>query len=373
VKTLFVVGGLPFGGIENLLLDISKELLRRNFPFKVVNLSGTGQKIQDFEEAEVPLINLGSSLKEIKTFNIKTARKLKRLIEEEGANIVHSMQFSADYFTRVSLFLTRKPKVITHIHSIKVEKRLERKIFNKLLSYRTDAFLSVSKAVYKMVEEEHNVAKKPHYVMYNGIDFKKLEILKNTEIKLPKGKKFFAIVGRLVPMKKVDLAIKALSIIVNKHPEAGLLIIGDGKERKKLERLAKELSLGERVIFTGYKEKVAPYLLKSYALLMPSEYEGLPITHIEAAYFGLPAIISPFVPSREIFSDSSLVSPLSAEEIAKRMEILLENEELYRRMRMSQKAKETAKNYSIERYTDTLIDFYERLIKGKLPKERVLF
>ena len=374
MRVLFVVGGLPFGGIENLLFDVSKEFLKRGIPFKVVNLSGTGQKEEEFREAGIPVVDLGSSLKDIKTFKLKTAGKLKKLIEEERADVVHSMQFPADYFTRVALLTDRRVKVITHIHTTKRERRFERRVFNRLLSARTDAFLSVSEAVYRAVEKEHNIFGKPHYVMYNGINFLRLAERAKEKVDLNiniKDKKLFIVVGRLVPMKRVDLAIRALSIISRKHQEAALLIVGEGKERKKLEKLAEELSIKNRVIFTGYRKNVAPYLFNSYALLMPSEYEGFPVTHIEAAFFGLPAIISPFVPSKEVFARSSLIAPLSAEEIAKRMELLLTDNRTYRRL--SEAASQEASRYSIEAYADALLDLYEGLTRGKLPEKRVLF
>jgi len=373
MKTLFVVGGLPFGGIENLLFDISSELLKRNYPFKVVNLSGTGQKVREFEEAGIPLINLGNSFRDIKTFKLGTARRLKELIEREDAQIVHSMQFTGDYFTRLALLFDKRRKVITHIHNTKIEKRFERRLFNKMLSLRTDVFLSVSKEVFEVVEKTHNFFKKPHYIFYNGIAFRKLEEqLKGAKAhEFFKGRKVFIALGRLVKQKRIDLAIRAISMVANKHPDVALAVIGDGGERERLKKLAEELKVEDRVYFFGYQKEVAPFLSNAFALVMPSEYEGLPITHLEAAYFGLPAIISPFVPSKEILSQASLIAPLSAEEVAKKMELLLENEKLYKEM--SQKARETAKRYSIERYADALLALYERLIKGDLPKERVLF
>jgi len=373
MKTLFVVGGLPFGGIENLLFDISKELLRRNFPFKVVNLSGTGQKVAEFKEAGIPLINLESSLKAIKTFRLKTALKLRRLIESERAEIVHTMQFPADYFTRIALIDDRRRKVITHIHTVRKEKRIERRIFNRVLSIRTDAFLAVSRDVHKVVEREHNLFRKPSYVFYNAVNYKKLEaqLEKPAVPDVLKGKKVFITVGRLVRLKRIDLAIRALALIEKKYPDAVLAVIGDGKERQNLERLALNLNLKDRVFFFGYQKEVAPFLSKAFALLMPSEHEGLPVSHLEAAYFGLPAVISPFVPSRELLSDASLVAGLSPEEIAKKMELLLTERELYREL--SDSARKTARLYSIERYVDTLINFYGQLKEGKLPEEKVLF
>ena len=373
MKILYVLGGLPFGGIENLMFDISVELKKRGIDHKIVNLSGEGEKVREFLESGLPVINLGRSKKDIKTFKLKTALKLRRLIQEYRPNIVHTMQFSGDYFGRISS-IGLPVRVVTHIQSIKVERRKERRILNKLLAVKTSCFISASKAIFQMVEKYHNIFKRPHYIIYNGVNFKKLTSqLQNStraDLKNLDGKKTFLILSRLVKLKRIDIAIKALHLITNKYPEAVLAIVGEGKERKNLENLVKNLKLSDKVFFFGYQKQVAPFLAKGFAFLMPSEYEGLPIAHLEAAYFGLPAIISPFVPSREILSEASLISPLSETEFAKNMELILSNEMLYKKL--SRNAETIARKHSIESYVDKLLFLYDSLLVNKLPKEKVL-
>ena len=93
---------------------------------------------------------------------------------------------------------------------------------------------------------------------------------------------------------------------------------------------------------------------------MPSEYEGFGIAHLEAMYAGLPAVISPNVPSKEIASDCSFVVPINPEDIANAVKKLLTDRSLYEEF--SKKAKETAKEFSIENYVDKLISLYEKIL-----------
>jgi hypothetical protein len=79
------------------------------------------------------------------------------------------MNFSADYFSKLAL-LNSKTLIVTHIHNTKIEKHLHRRVLNRLLSFRTSFYVSVSKAVYDMVEKKHNMFKKKHIVLYNAID-----------------------------------------------------------------------------------------------------------------------------------------------------------------------------------------------------------
>ena len=97
-------------------------------------------------------------------------------------------------------------------------------------------------------------------------------------------------VSRLDTLKRNDDIIRAFSKI--KDTDYTLTIIGDGKEKNNLKKLTKELSLNDRVIFTGYKtkEEIKEYMLNSNIFLMASETEGLPMVLLEAESYGIPCI-----------------------------------------------------------------------------------
>lgn len=103
-------------------------------------------------------------------------------------------------------------------------------------------------------------------------------------------KKNILTVSRLDTLKRNDDIIRAFSKI--KDTDYTLTIIGDGKEMNNLKSLTKELSLNNRVIFTGYKTKdeIKEYMLNSNIFLMASETEGLPMVLLEAESYGIPCI-----------------------------------------------------------------------------------
>jgi glycosyltransferase involved in cell wall biosynthesis len=99
-------------------------------------------------------------------------------------------------------------------------------------------------------------------------------------------------VGRLVPSKRFDQAICALAHVRGSHPDAHLTIIGDGRERGSLERLAARLGLGDAVRFTGrVSEAEKTHLLAASDLLVTCAVrEGWGLTVTEAARLGTPAV-----------------------------------------------------------------------------------
>jgi glycosyltransferase involved in cell wall biosynthesis len=98
-----------------------------------------------------------------------------------------------------------------------------------------------------------------------------------------------------------------------------VLIVGDGPQKKKLEQLSLELGLGDRVVFAGFREDIAEWILCMDVFVLPSLTEGTPISLLEAMAYGVPVIASAVggVPQVIKHGESGiLVSPGKAEEIS---------------------------------------------------------
>lgn len=92
-------------------------------------------------------------------------------------------------------------------------------------------------------------------------------------------------VSRLTKEKRVDILIRAAALL----PEAELVILGEGSERRRLEKLARTLGVSNRVHFEGWKDP-APYYVHARAYVQASRYEGYGMAVMEAALSGLPII-----------------------------------------------------------------------------------
>ena len=124
------------------------------------------------------------------------------------------------------------------------------------------------------------------------VDIEKLKQEKELDIKqkYPGFNFYFLTLSRLVKVKNIPLQLKALSKLKQKYPKFLLIIVGDGPERKKLEKLVLKLNLKENVVFEGWQRDVVSYLKSSDCLLLSSNYEGYGRAIIEALIFGLPVI-----------------------------------------------------------------------------------
>ncbi len=95
-------------------------------------------------------------------------------------------------------------------------------------------------------------------------------------------------VGNLIPLKNVDVTIKAFSQLKKIHPAMTLTVVGQGPEREKLELLCNELNVAESVTFTGQLDnaKVFEEMRKSTFFVMVSKPEGFGIVYLEAMAAG---------------------------------------------------------------------------------------
>jgi len=92
-------------------------------------------------------------------------------------------------------------------------------------------------------------------------------------------------VGRLSGQKNFPLLLRAFARLDD--PAARLVIVGDGPDRAKLERLAAQLQMADRLSLPGHNDP-APFLAAASAFVMSSDYEGVPAVIVEALAGGLP-------------------------------------------------------------------------------------
>lgn len=115
---------------------------------------------------------------------------------------------------------------------------------------------------------------------------------------------FILVVGRLIPLKAVEIVLQAVSLLA----ECGglrFLIMGEGSQRKALEELIGVLKIGDRVVMLPFQSEWWGWLQSADALVSMSRYEGNPNVVLEAMAAGCPLIVSDITAHREILTDES--------------------------------------------------------------------
>ncbi len=168
-------------------------------------------------------------------------------------------------------------------------------------------------------------------------------------------------VGKLNALKGVKYLIEAMDSIHKKSGNAVLVLVGDGPERPGLESLAAQLQLDSHIIFAGMvpNSKVPEYLAASDVFVLPSLSEGFPISVLEAMAASLPVVTTKVRGLPEIIKDGEngfLVEPENPSEIAAKVLLLLEDDEL--RSRISANNRQEAKSFTWETIIQRLETVY---------------
>lgn len=153
-------------------------------------------------------------------------------------------------------------------------------------------------------------------------------------------RKMLLTVGRLAAserMKGLDETILALPKVAGAIPETVYVIVGDGDDRQRLEELAKQHGLADRVVFTGAvsDEELIGFYKQCDVFLMPSRQEGFGIVFLEAMAFEKPVIGGNHGGTPEVIADNEtgfLVQHGDVAALAERIIRLLSDDELRRRM-----------------------------------------
>ena len=114
-------------------------------------------------------------------------------------------------------------------------------------------------------------------------------------------------VGRFDTVKNQGFAVRTFQMLLEKDPDARLLLVGEGATKPDLESLVSSLELTDRVIFTGLRTDVDRLLQAMDVFIFPSIYEGLPVTLVEAQCSGLPCVISDAIPPDCIVTEGLVV------------------------------------------------------------------
>jgi glycosyltransferase involved in cell wall biosynthesis len=200
--------------------------------------------------------------------------------------------------------------------------------------------ICVSLATRERLIEEYGVAKNRTVTIWNGVYPKHYGRSRNgrgiarEKLDITPDEHVLVCLSRFVAWKRIDVLLDAMALLSKSCP-CKCIIVGDGPLREKWVTQSMSLALSSKVIFSGFQEDVRPYLEASDILVAPSEVEGLPLTLAEAMAFELPCVATNIGGHNEIVVHEHtglLVTPGSAEELAKAIQYLLTHPDERKRM-----------------------------------------
>ena len=210
--------------------------------------------------------------------------------------------------------------------------------------------------------------KSPISILPTGIDLSEFSSADGQRFrksqKIDPQQKILLFVGRLGKEKSIDFLIEVVAKLQAQKENTVLVIIGDGKERKDLEKKAKELNLKDKVIFTGFlsRQDTLDAFAASHTFVFSSRTDTQGLVLAEAAALGKPIIMVEDEGLGNIVVDgvNGFIVAKDVDIFAAKVKKLLHDKNLY--AIMSAKSREKACNLSIENQTDKLEQIYQETL-----------
>ena len=298
--------------------ELSKILLEKGHDVEIFThgnrtetCNENGVKINRFSTINVPFIRV-----------LHLPRKISKHLKNKDFDVYHV------HTPDLAFFLNKGPLVVTAHTTLfgegkSIEMSLGRNILDNIASfyYREIRFLDkrvydkaqviivVNENIKDELERVYKIKKKKIVTINNGVNTKVFFAMKNKDkIKEALGlssQDFVVLyVGRLEARKNVDLLIKALCLL--KTENIVTLIIGKGSKGDALKELSEHLGLGTRLKFVGNvtDSNLVRIYNASDVFVLPSTYEGMPLTILEAMACGVPVIAAGFSGVENILSNN---------------------------------------------------------------------
>ncbi|MGI6381360.1 MAG: glycosyltransferase family 1 protein [Anaerolineae bacterium] len=316
IRILQVVGGMNRAGVETWLLNVLRHIDRQRFQMDF--LVHTDQPCAYDDEVRALGSRIIPCLHPSRPWQY--ARSLRRILREYGPyDVVHSHVHHYSGWVLRAADRAEVPIRIAHSHNdtnslqdgASALRRIYLRLTERWIAQHATVGLACSRPAATALYGPRWTDDERFHLLHCGIDlapFRKAAgdgaALLRAELGLPKGAQVIGHVGRFHPQKNHTFIVNVFAEAARREPRAHLLLVGDGPLRPDVDRQARHLGLADRVTFAGLRDDVPRLMLGAMdALLMPSRWEGLPVTLLEAQAAGLPCVIS------DVIADEADVVP----------------------------------------------------------------
>ena len=260
-------------------------------------------------------------------------------------------------------------KVVTTLHGTDITLVGSHPTYKTAVEFsinNSDVVTAVSNNLKKTTNSLFNINKEIK-VIYNFIDVKKYDVAEHQECKrsalAEPNERILTHISNFRPVKRVEDVVK-IFYKVQKEIPSKLLMIGEGPDRAKAERLAKKLGISESVFFLGNSTEITKILCYTDVFLLPSQTESFGLAALEAMA-AKTAIISTNtggLPEVNIHGETGFLSELGdIEDMAKNAISILKEDATLNRFK--QNAKEHTKRFSLENILPVYEDIYKSCYK----------
>ena len=285
--------------------------------------------------------------------------QLVRAARELRADLVHTHLVHADVYGAAAAAALRLPLYSTKHNDDRFRLGPFRHV-ERLLTRRSTRIVAITGALARFCVERVGLPEAKVTVVHYGLDELPPAWGPNPEVELPAGSRVLLAVSRLVDQKGLETAVAALPAIRRRHPDAVLLVLGEGPLRPALTAQADRLGVAGALCLPGRAGDVAAWLRRAEIFVHPARWEGFGLVLLEAMLAELPVVASAVSSIPEIVADNEtglLVRPSDESAFASAVAGLLDERD--RAQRLGAAGRERARSlFSVERMARRTAELY---------------
>lgn len=352
------------GGAEEMVLNLVRHLPARFEPL-VCCIADAGPIGAEIKRTGTPVAELGLNPGLLRPFDVNGIRRYLRATRPE---IVHTFLLTASLYGRLAAILERVPVVIGTEVNMYERKRPSHAFVERLLMARTACVVASAVSVRDFYVRQIHADPSKVDVIYNAVDFSQAQAGQSRQavrasIGVPQDAFAAGVIARLTEQKGHRFLFDAMATtpaLADMH----LVVIGGGALEADLRGHVDALGLAPRVHFLGPRRDLGDLLGAVDLFVMPSLWEGLPLSMVLAMGAGLPVVATRVAGIPEVVEDGRsglLVPPADATALGTALARLAGDRGLRARLGSAARAA-VVPRFNVEQYVESVASLYDRLL-----------
>lgn len=371
-KIIFLVTRMIIGGAQETVKYTVEHF--HQLGDDVLLVSGVEAGREGLFEVDAPLLSMPEIVRRISPKNdLMAFVKLVQLFKRERPDIVHAATAKARFLI-LAARVAGVPAVVQTIHGFSFNNEIDKKRalyirLERLVARFCHCNVVVSKTDEREGKRLRILRRRTTTLITPGVNIAKMRGADAETVAAlrrewaPDEETIFTLVGRLSNPKTPETFVEAAHLILQEHPNARFLLVGDGSKREALEARIAELKLSDKVLLLGLRTDVGAVMAASDIIAHCSTHEGLPKTVLEAMAAGKPVIASRVGGVPHVVREGEnglMVPPQDPAALAQAMRKLMNDATL--RARLVQASGDLVAEYSLERTLADTEKLYDRLL-----------
>lgn len=311
------------GGVDKYILNLISSVQKENFEIDILTNHIDPVLFEEMEEENIHLYEVPTLKHPIRQYKM-----MKKILRNNQYDVAYFNISTAVHC--IGLLAAKKCKVanrVVHSHSsgIDIENKYKRSIMTilhlsgkKIVSRSATSYIACSQKAGEWMFTRKVLKNDNYFVMPNSVDLKKFVYDEDARSAMREkmewnDKKVLIHVANFTYQKNNEFIIEVFKKVREVQKNTVLVLIGKGNKEEKIRNIVKEYGLSKSVLFLKDIPNVNDYLQAADLFVLPSFFEGYPISALEAQVSGLPCLLSDRITSESKITDSCVFLPLEIE------------------------------------------------------------